>query len=839
MASYYGTRQTADARSVRPCFNPVPRTEPRFSRERPSPAAQLSMRFTGARSHGEVLAVFDARRGCPELDCTNLATCVSACARRCKEEGPAAARQCLADGRWQDLLELVGGLLRELQPRGLAAVAWGLATLKAEQPLLVKRLAWQAHMKLDLFEARGLANLIWALATLGASEPEVSVVGAQLYPRLAERAVQLMGDFRPQELANILWAFATLGIRNEALFQAAAPAMLAILDEMNAYDLGQTAWAYASMRLRHETLFDAIAARVKAGKDSHKPINVANLCWAYAKVAYTDEAYYSHLTGVARELLPQSCPQDLSNVLWSLATVRCGDKQLCALASARACQGVRRGELTSVEIASLLWSLAKLEEPAAEHTAFIDAGVDVLCGRLAACLETGGNLQRVASMCLWALDHFGLIARFWEVAERLIGLPVSVDPGSTAFSTMLSRAQGARDLERELAVWAALRQRCAQPLLAAAVACAAALSCHRRGEDARGRAVLEEAPLACTDVAAWRHLYGQLGGHLSSLLPAVGAVAAVPPVAPKREGMTYAELYAKELDCFRLVDGGASPGNAASVVDEIVRCVAERKAWLKLAGGEKAEVMARLVEARRPRLVVEVGFYVGYSSSCMAQRLRTWGGRVVSVEVDPVHAAIGQANVVLAGLADVVDVWVGHSKDVFSRLIREFGPQSVDMAFFDQKGTIYHTDLDVMEDIGVLAPGALVVADNVLKPGAPAFLWNLHCSPSWELQIVSVREYESEAIEDWISAAVYQPASEMRPARSPAPPRSFEGLAFETDAIRWRAMTQELTLADWVRHVRRVSAALAREGIEPTARVEQGCVVGLRPVPPAVAAGRP
>ena len=41
----------------------------------------------------------------------------------------------------------------------------------------------------------------------------------------------------------------------------------------------------------------------------------------------------------------------------------------------------------------------------------------------------------------------------------------------------------------------------------------------------------------------------------------------------------------------------------------------------------------------------------------------------------------------------------------------------------DQKGSRYVDDLQALENQGVLVPGAIVVADNVLKPGAPLFLW--------------------------------------------------------------------------------------------------------------------
>ena len=40
-----------------------------------------------------------------------------------------------------------------------------------------------------------------------------------------------------------------------------------------------------------------------------------------------------------------------------------------------------------------------------------------------------------------------------------------------------------------------------------------------------------------------------------------------------------------------------------------------------------------------------------------------------------------------------------------------------------------------MEQLGVLLPGAVVVADNVLKPGSPLFLWRLCKGEAYENHI--------------------------------------------------------------------------------------------------------
>lgn len=55
---------------------------------------------------------------------------------------------------------------------------------------------------------------------------------------------------------------------------------------------------------------------------------------------------------------------------------------------------------------------------------------------------------------------------------------------------------------------------------------------------------------------------------------------------------------------------------------------------------------------------VEVGLYVGYSSTRMASQMRHWGGRVISMEVDPYHAAIARNTIEWAGLTEP-RMWCG------------------------------------------------------------------------------------------------------------------------------------------------------------------------------------
>ncbi|MBP6787323.1 MAG: hypothetical protein KA170_07040, partial [Candidatus Promineofilum sp.] len=65
------------------------------------------------------------------------------------------------------------------------------------------------------------------------------------------------------------------------------------------------------------------------------------------------------------------------------------------------------------------------------------------------------------------------------------------------------------------------------------------------------------------------------------------------------------------------------------------------------AQGKLLTLLARAVGARR---ILEIGTLGGYSAICLARALPA-DGRLVTLELSPLHAAVAQANIARAGLA--------------------------------------------------------------------------------------------------------------------------------------------------------------------------------------------
>ena len=173
--------------------------------------------------------------------------------------------------------------------------------------------------------------------------------------------------------------------------------------------------------------------------------------------------------------------------------------------------------------------------------------------------------------------------------------------------------------------------------------------------------------------------------------------------------------------------------------------------WLKIAGRTKADVLKVAVEQAPDRgSILEIGTYCGYSALRMS--LARPDTRIVTLEVDPVHMIIARNVVAYAGLAHNIDVWMGHSKDVLHSLPARYNdgpPLSFCVVFMDQKGSRYDEDLAILESLDLLRLGAVVVADNVLKPGSPFFLWRLSKSGAYDTQIVTLQEFAMPS-EDWM-----------------------------------------------------------------------------------------
>lgn len=125
--------------------------------------------------------------------------------------------------------------------------------------------------------------------------------------------------------------------------------------------------------------------------------------------------------------------------------------------------------------------------------------------------------------------------------------------------------------------------------------------------------------------------------------------------------------------------------------------------------GRFLEFLLRVSRARR---VLEIGALGGYSTIWLARALPE-GGRVVTLEIDPVHAEVARANLKNAGVLDRVELIVGSALETLPTLGSRMGPFG--LIFIDADKESYPDYLAWA--LKLSRPGTVIVADNVVREG--------------------------------------------------------------------------------------------------------------------------
>jgi predicted O-methyltransferase YrrM len=129
--------------------------------------------------------------------------------------------------------------------------------------------------------------------------------------------------------------------------------------------------------------------------------------------------------------------------------------------------------------------------------------------------------------------------------------------------------------------------------------------------------------------------------------------------------------------------------------------------------GKLLHLLARLQGARK---ILEIGTLGGYSAIWLARALPE-DGRLVTLEAVAKHAKVAQANVVNAGLQQIVEIRLGPALDTLPKLAEE-GEGPFDLTFIDadKERTVEY----FRWAIELSHPGSVVIVDNVIRNGSVA-----------------------------------------------------------------------------------------------------------------------
>jgi predicted O-methyltransferase YrrM len=128
-----------------------------------------------------------------------------------------------------------------------------------------------------------------------------------------------------------------------------------------------------------------------------------------------------------------------------------------------------------------------------------------------------------------------------------------------------------------------------------------------------------------------------------------------------------------------------------------------------MVGTLEGRFLEMLVYARRPRRVLEIGTFSGYSALAMAAGLPP-DGRITTCELSPVHAEVARRHIATSPYADRIDVMEGPALETIATLDGPF-----DFVFIDADKPSYLAYYEAI--LPKLASGGLIAADNTLWSG--------------------------------------------------------------------------------------------------------------------------
>lgn len=144
-------------------------------------------------------------------------------------------------------------------------------------------------------------------------------------------------------------------------------------------------------------------------------------------------------------------------------------------------------------------------------------------------------------------------------------------------------------------------------------------------------------------------------------------------------------------------------------------------------GSQKVTIVTDIIAELKPRVIVELGGYCGYSTIAFAAALRETCGKgamLYSLEFNAEFGAVIWSLVELAGLRDFVTMEIGTSSRGLRRLHAEGVIEKIDLLFLDHVKPLYTPDLKLCEELGLIGPGSVLAADNgeVLSSHPPVLL---------------------------------------------------------------------------------------------------------------------
>jgi len=138
-------------------------------------------------------------------------------------------------------------------------------------------------------------------------------------------------------------------------------------------------------------------------------------------------------------------------------------------------------------------------------------------------------------------------------------------------------------------------------------------------------------------------------------------------------------------------------------------CYAHYEDKAMLSGFVQGRVLAMFSKMIRPKVVLEIGTYLGYSALCFAEGLAE-GGKVITLDIQEDTNRVARSFVEKSEYAKQIEFHIGFGTDIIPKL-----PETFDLVFIDADKPNYSNYYDLVFD--KVRPGGFIIADNVLWSG--------------------------------------------------------------------------------------------------------------------------
>ncbi len=128
-----------------------------------------------------------------------------------------------------------------------------------------------------------------------------------------------------------------------------------------------------------------------------------------------------------------------------------------------------------------------------------------------------------------------------------------------------------------------------------------------------------------------------------------------------------------------------------------------------LSGHLQGRVLSMLSHMIRPKRILEIGTYTGYSALSMAEGLQE-GGEIITIDINEELETRIKSYFDKSGYGDAIDLRIGNAMEIIPTLDKNF-----DLVFIDADKDNYLNYYKMIIDD--LPSGAYIIADNVLWSG--------------------------------------------------------------------------------------------------------------------------